>query len=437
MASVSEIGQAMETILSTRANEMARATGFVKRNSKLTGAGFVQTTVIGWLQNPDASYSTLTQTAASLGIQISSQGLEQRFTPEAVSLLQATLNAAVSQVMSAEPVAIPILERFNGVILQDSSIINLPDALAAVWQGCRDGQGGHTAALKIQVRLDIRTGTLFGPLLEDGRTNDRGSPSQSAPVPAGALVLRDLGYFNLAQLRAYDAAGAFFLTRLLHNTGVFDEAGNRLDLRQVLEAVGDRVDLPVQIGTSEPLRVRLLAVRVPQEVADQRRRRLKFEARRRGQNISNERLALASWTILVTNLRAEQLSLAEALVLARVRWQIELIFKLWKSHGKVDEWRTQKPQRILAETYAKLIAMVVQHWLFLVMFWRYPNRSLVKAAQTVRSHAALLAAAFAGVLPTTAAIELIQRCLVAGCRMNPRKRQPNAYQLLLDLSDAA
>ena len=81
--------------------------------------------------------------------------------------------------------------------------------------------------------------------------------------------------------------------------------------------------------------------------------------------------------------------------------------------------------------------MVVQHWLFLVMFWRYPNRSLVKAAQTVRSHAALLAAAFAGVLPTTAAIELIQRCLVAGCRMNPRKRQPNAYQLLLDLSDAA
>ena len=355
MASVSEIGQAMETILSTRANEMARATGFVKRNSKLTGAGFVQTTVIGWLQNPDASYSTLTQTAASLGIQISSQGLEQRFTPEAVSLLQATLNAAVSQVMSAEPVAIPILERFNGVILQDSSIINLPDALAAVWQGCRDGQGGHTAALKIQVRLDIRTGTLFGPLLEDGRTNDRGSPSQSAPVPAGALVLRDLGYFNLAQLRAYDAAGAFFLTRLLHNTGVFDEAGNRLDLRQVLEAVGDRVDLPVQIGTSEPLRVRLLAVRVPQEVADQRRRRLKFEARRRGQNISNERLALASWTILVTNLRAEQLSLAEALVLARVRWQIELIFKLWKSHGKVDEWRTQKPQRILAETYAKLI----------------------------------------------------------------------------------
>jgi len=49
------------------------------------------------------------------------------------------------------------------------------------------------------------------------------------------------------------------------------------------------------------------------------------------------------------------------MVLLKIRWQIELLFKLWKSHGRVDEWRTKKPARIVCEIYAKLIGLVVQH----------------------------------------------------------------------------
>ena len=77
-----------------------------------------------------------------------------------------------------------------------------------------------------------------------------------------------------------------------------------------------------------------------------------------------------------------------------MRWQIELLFKLWKSHGRVDESRSTKPWRILCEVYAKLLAMLVQHWVFLVSFWAYPDRSLTKAAQTVQKHALHLASAF-------------------------------------------
>jgi IS4 transposase len=80
----------------------------------------------------------------------------------------------------------------------------------------------------------------------------------------------------------------------------------------------------------------------------------------------------------------ERLTLREALVLGRMRWQIELLFKLWKSHGHVDESRSTKPWRILCEVYAKLLAMLVQHWVFLVSLWAYPDRSLPKAAQTVQ-----------------------------------------------------
>jgi IS4 transposase len=64
-------------------------------------------------------------------------------------------------------------------------------------------------------------------------------------------------------------------------------------------------------------------------------------------------MALAAWNVVITNIPEELLSLDEAFVLTRVRWQIELLFKLWKSHGRVDEWRTTNPERILCEVYSE------------------------------------------------------------------------------------
>ncbi len=434
MTSVAEIGQAMKTVLSTVADRAGRETRFTKRESKLTGAKFVQTTVLGWLNKPDASLEELSQASAAVGVSISAQGLDRRFTVEATALLEQVLNAAVAQVIAAEPVAIPLLQRFNGIIVQDSSIISLPDALVTIWQGCGGSDGHHVAALKLQVRFDLLKGTLYGPLLENGRTNDRGSALQSAPLPIGALRIADLGYFSVDQLRTFNDQGAYFLTRFYLQTALFDEDGNRLSLPIILEAASTgKIECSVQIGAAQRLPVRLLAVRVPQEVADQRRRKVRAEARSRGETPSHIRLDFAQWTILVTNVHPNKLTLSEAMVLVRVRWQIELLFKLWKTHGKIDAWRTQNPWRILCETYAKLIAMIIQHWLCLVSCWLYPNRSFVKAAQAIRDYAPMIESAFAGLLDITVPIEQIRRCLSAAGRLNRRRKEPNTYQLLLNL----
>jgi len=89
------------------------------------------------------------------------------------------------------------------------------------------------------------------------------------------------------------------------------------------------LDVAVTLGEAQRLPARLLAVRVPQEVAATRRRRLRDAARKKGRQVSATRLALASWTLLVTNVPGDRWTLREALVLAHVRWQIELLFKLF------------------------------------------------------------------------------------------------------------
>ncbi len=49
----------------------------------------------------------------------------------------------------------------------------------------------------------------------------------------------------------------------------------------------------------------------------------------------------------------------------RARWQVEKLFDLWKRHGLLEETRSRKPWRVLCEVYAKLLGLLVQHWIFL------------------------------------------------------------------------
>ena len=176
------------------------------------------------------------------------------------------------------------------------------------------------------------------------------------------------------------------------------------------------------------------AARAAPAVAAARRRRIRARAKAKGATPSAHALAWADWTVLVTNVPATLLTLSEALVLLRARWQIELLFKLWKSHGHVDESRSAKPWRILCEVFAKLLAMIVQHWVLLTGCWTAPNRSLPKAAHAVRQEALHLASTLASSAALCATLALIARCLAAGSRLNRRKKKPNTYQLLLDPS---
>ena len=124
------------------------------------------------------------------------------------------------------------------------------------------------------------------------------------------------------------------------------------------------------------------------------------------------------------------LSAEELLVVLRLRWQIELLFKLWKEHGHIDEWRSKKPWRILCELYAKLCAMVIQQWLIQVGCWQDPHRSLVKAAQVVRREAnRIMVALYEGGLEPV--LHGIVRCMQSGCRLNTRKSSPNTSQFVL------
>lgn len=434
MSTIPQIAEAMQKVLTADADRLGRESGFVQRVRKLSGSRFIQALVFGFQAKPTAGYEDLSQSAAIVGAPISPQGLEQRFTRTAAEFVQKVLAKAVEQVIAHRPVAVPILQRFAGVYLRDSSVINLPDALAEMWPGVGDGQG-PTAALKLQVELDFNTGELAGPVVQSGRTQDQRSPFQQRALPAGALHIADLGYFNLSRLADDHGHGVYWITRLKVGTAVYTPEGERLDLVAWLKANGETcIDQPVLVGALERLPCRLLAVRVPQEVADQRRRRLREYARKKQVTPKASTLALAEWTVVITNVPEKMLPLKEALILLRVRWQVELLFKLWKSYAQVDTWRSRQPWRILCEVYAKLIGVVISHWVCLTSLWQRPDRSLFKAAAVVQKFAVALALALPDQTALTRALTNLHDCLLVTCRVNHRAKHPSTYQLLLDVS---
>jgi len=185
------------------------------------------------------------------------------------------------------------------------------------------------------------------------------------------------------------------------------------------------------IGHVRGARQRLLARRVPQEVADQRRR-LRETAQRKGRSVSAAQRAVADWTVFVTNVPAPQLTVVEAVVLGRVRWQIKLLFKLWKSHGQVDHLPAVHRGRFLCKLYGRVLAMVVQHWVLVTSCWTVPDRSLPKAARLVRIHGLILAKALPAARRLAAVLRDLARCVTVGCRLNPRKTRPNTVQLIMN-----
>lgn len=423
-----QVVQATEHVLKTAAEQLARPSGLIQRQGKLTGAAFAQTVVLGWLDDPHATLEVLTQHAQAAGVEITAQGLDERFTPRAVAFLQALFEVALGQVVIADPVAVPLLARFGAVCLEDSTTISLPRELASVFAGC--GGKGSSAACKLFVRLDMLCGQLECSPLLPGKHADTRSPLRAIPTPKRTLHIRDRGFTDVPQWRKEAQEGQLVLSYARADLNLFAPDGSALDLLDLLSQAGPAGERAVLVGRTR-FPMRLLFEQVPEEVAKERRRRLRREAKTRGQVLSQRVNRLAGWTIVVTTVPRELLSLEEALVLLRLRWQIELLFKLWKQEGLLDEWRTKKAERILCEVYAKLIGLLLQHWILIVSCWQEPLRSLVKAAKAVRRHVALLSAALQGELSLLVALRRTQQAVQAGSRQNVRRQAPNTAQMVL------
>jgi hypothetical protein len=427
------VAAAMQAVLGRSLDDLARETGCVQRERKFSGMSLARTLVLTVLLNPTAKSRHYQAMAAKLGIDVSETAIDHRFTEALVPFLEETLKRAVSHALAAKRVATPLLRKFTDVQIGDSTAIRLPDELAEQFPGCGGTGTACRAALKIQVLWSLVTGQLLRWRLEPGRASDALSEVAQATPRAGSLSIFDLGYFSLERFRRVGEADAYWLSRFQQGTKIFDAAGKSRALLAFLEQHQQQgvVDVDVVLGEKERLPCRLIAVRVPTEVAARRRQQLREKARDHGREPSQEYLDLQDWTIFVTNCPRELLTWKEVVVLYRARWQVELLFKLWKSHNHLAELETHvPPQRQMAVLYAKLIAVIVQHWMLLITTWNDARRSLRKAAAILRDWIGSLSEVLDNRRRLTDFLGRLAAALAKTARVTRRTKHPSLFQLL-------
>ena len=399
MSILQQVPAKMQAMLETVAHHASINTGLVKRNRKLTGSVLTQILVFGWLEHPEASYQQLTETAALLGIEVSRQALEQRLTPKTAELLKITLDAAITEVLevASPPQALDLLQQFTGVYVQDSTWVSLPDALHEMWQGHPKKSHPKKAGLKLHLRFDVLTGGFQHFQLTDGMTADSTAAKASEPLPQGSLQLADLAYFSLGAFEKLTENGVYWISRLKANSYLADENGERLSLEKMLketEAESTFIRKRIRIGKKKQLPAYLIAQRLSEAEANKRRRSIRYRAKRKAQTPSKTLLRLAGWNLYITNIEEHRLTPKQIGAIVGIRWQIELMFKGFKSTGKLTVSRSQKPYRILSEIYAKLIAFLIQHAVMLATGYRQIQHSFIKTAKYIAGYARLLTMSF-------------------------------------------
>ena len=351
-------------VLDDLAGEANQVCHFSRRKRNLDAAVFVKLLVWGWFAQPKSSLNQLAALGSHLGQDITAQAIDERLNSSAVMLLMQVLEGVLHQQVFIPSLPSQRLRHFNGIYITDSTQFRLPSTLNFLFAG----QGGGSQ-VKVQLCLEYLSGCVSALELEAGRTPDQKCLLPIKHGQAGSLHLFDLGYFKQDHLEWLSQQQAFYVTRYQSQTAIYDtQTGERIDVLKWLRATHTQdAEINVTLGARIHTSVRLIVHRLPCKVAAARRRKAKRKARNDGKTCSSAHLSLQGWDLYLTNLPAEWTS-QDIQNLYKLRWQIELIFRTWKSQLRLAHFGPWRIERVLCQLYAHLIGCVLAH--ALTAHWR-------------------------------------------------------------------
>lgn len=339
---------------------LARECGLVKRSSPLTGFKFLLTFTTGLLNTPTGTLAQLAAfLSAACGTPVSPQAIDERIGPQAVAFMKQCFEAAIRLKWKSASADLGMLAGFDHVYLVDSTGFDLDPALCGFFKGA--GGSGSKSALRIQLALDYVAQRIYVKIgdikLDDAPTLLHLVSGTDLDLNGRCLFLSDLGYFKLDTFQTIDAKGGYFLSKLMHGVKLQDADGIPLDIMALLKKNPESFSMTVCIkGTT----YRMVGQRLSDEKVQERLRKANRTAAGKDprKSITDAYRLFLHFAIFITNL-PESYDMDALYVLYRVRWQIELVFKTWKSILSIHAIRSAKFERVMCEVYGKLILAIL------------------------------------------------------------------------------
>jgi hypothetical protein len=357
----------MEAILSLpHLHELAVSSGFCSRSSKLKAEVFFDLLFYTVSLEQGSSLSFMvSHLKSAYGVSMSKQSLNERFNSRCVEFIRAVLKEVLENRLS-ELYPGKLLPAFKRILIKDSTKFMAPPSMEGNYKACGgDAKSRSGAGVSIQYEFDLKSGGVTGLTLTPGIRNDRREAGESVEkIRSGDLIVRDLGYFSTPVFEKCAGKQAFFLSRLDCGTNVYDENRQLFSFKdtygQMRKSGIREKEIFVFIGKETQAGVRLLLQPVPDEVYEKRIREKQKKSKGQGRGrLSEETKIRCRFNLMITNAQESMLSGDEFLPLYRLRWQIELNFKVWKPVFNLDCFLRVKEYRYIALLYARLLLIII------------------------------------------------------------------------------
>jgi hypothetical protein len=396
------VSSLLETLSTDEINRYARKTGFVKIDSPLDGVTFLK---LLFANSEEVKNKSLNLMCAGVvndkGKRITKQALDARFTKKSILFIKTIFEVYLRKMVLAMDSKTDSgwMDLFNRVLVKDGTRFDLPEAFATYFKGF-GGKCTSNSAICIQLEYDLKTGTIVEFKLTSANIPDsKDAQLTMDDIQTGDLILRDLGYSGLNIFEAMIRKGAYFISKLNTQITVF-ELKNKvyipLDFKKLytkMEKMGCKTkEIEVFIGKDNKIPTRLVVELIPEDVYEERIRKNKKENQKKGYKMRAEYAHRQHFNCYITNIEKGILPPLAIRNIYRLRWQIELVFKQWKSTYKIDKTHQMKYERWITLFYARLLLMLI-HWQIyhITKMHKYTNKnkllSLAKCFISLQSKA--------------------------------------------------
>ena len=418
-------------------NTLAHSCRFIRRNTgKITPKGLI----IGFMKMVSKQRNTYSDWATEIGLlegeTITKQALNERMRPETEFFVKKVVEKIIcKQTHTLQNQKIKgVLKHFKHVQIEDSTLIHLPDALAEEFPG-NVSRGAKKAIAKIHAMYNLTDNNFSFLKVENFSKNDQSLSSIAlAYLGKGDLCIRDLGFLVLDVVEDIIQKGVYFISRKKYQTNVYDiETGIEIDLLKTLRR-NKIYDKEVLIGKKQQLKVRLIAIPLSDVQANERRRKARRDRDKR-LNHSEQYYELLGYGIYITNITCEKCSAENIFNLYKLRWNIEIIFKSWKSCFSLQQLIHPKcvnPVRVKCIIYLMLLYIYLFHVVWLQHcenqsgLGKQKIVSILKLASFFRQH-------FTVLITQKSDKEIIKQ-IKLHCLYDKRKDRDNAKQVQFKLA---
>ena len=256
----------------------ARRTKGVQRASKITGKLFLALGTLGRGSAPKTSVAQLAAKAAQVEhpVDITPEALQQRLNERAVAFLQDLRQTAFTKLHTGDTVwEEELFAPFARVQIAESTGFGLPESRKEQFPGA--GGSGSKAGAKIQLVGEYKSHTFAHLALGPWNVPDNKYVATVVELARPlSLFVFDLGYFKLTAFAQIVAAQAYFLSRLNPQTTLWEVRGEHLSPLELAHVLGKEarplLEKRIVLGTDERVAARLIAVRMPDAIVNDRRR---------------------------------------------------------------------------------------------------------------------------------------------------------------------